>query len=270
MRHLSWLAGCVLVLSCTVNSSNLGGETATGGGAATGGTPGSGGALATGGQTATGGTPGTGGESATGGTTETGGQTGAGGNSATGGRGGGGGRFGFGGRGGAGGRAATGGQGGATDTGGQTGTGGDGTGGQTATGGTGGQSGGTGGTATGGQTGTGGQGGSNATCTRLESQYTTALSAAKDCTPNAPNQCKALAYTSLSCPGCQTYVNDTTQLDMISTAWTNAGCDRTHGPCPAIACVAPQSTHCAPQSSTGPGAPSGTCTIGSQPVQFAP
>jgi hypothetical protein len=84
MRHLAWLTGCLLVVSCTVNSSNLdvdasapgtgghviGAGGTTGSGGAGGDCPGcasTGGATGSGGQVATGGTIGTGGQTATGG-----------------------------------------------------------------------------------------------------------------------------------------------------------------------------------------------------------
>src|ERR1700722_14048629 len=82
MRHIVWLAGCLLLFSCTVNNDNLnadaggsGGTSATGGQGGTGGTLATGGQVGTGGQTATGGQPGTGG-SATGGHGGNGGGTG--------------------------------------------------------------------------------------------------------------------------------------------------------------------------------------------------
>jgi hypothetical protein len=189
MRHVVWLAGCLLVLSCTVNNDNLNGGT---GGAGSG----TGGAIATGGQ------PGTGGQAG----------------------------------------------------GGHTGTGGSGTGGV--------GGGGTGGNGTGG----GGQGGQagGESCGALESDYGKALTAARKCTPGATGQCGQLVDGSLSCPGCKQYVNDTTTLTALETAWTNQKCDSVPHACPAIACIVPPQSTCVGTSSTsgGPNAgadPSGSC-----------
>jgi hypothetical protein len=112
MRHLVWLSGALLVLSCTVNSSNLNVDAGgTGGGAATGGRTGSGGASATGGATASGGQTGTGGDGQQGGTTGAGGSaTGAGGNTGAGGSGAGGDATGAGGSGTGGGQGGQGGE----------------------------------------------------------------------------------------------------------------------------------------------------------------
>ena len=53
----------------------------------------------------------------------------------------------------------------------------------------------------------------------IESDYGAALTAAKKCTPGATNQCQELVNSSLSCPGCKQYVNDTTMLSAIQTEW---------------------------------------------------
>jgi hypothetical protein len=230
MRHIVWLAGCLLVLSCTVNSDNLNTDAGgTGGGS---GGAGTGGATATGGQVGTGGATATGGQVGTGGATATGGQVGTGGATATGGQ------------------VGTGGQigtGGATATGGKTGTGGSATGGHGA-----------------GGNGTGGAGGKG--CDALESDYGSALTAAKKCTPGATNQCQQLVGSSLSCPGCKQYVNDTTALSAIQTAWDSQNCSSVPHVCPAIACVVPTTSVCASTGPTtgGPNAgadPSGTCSV---------
>jgi hypothetical protein len=244
MRHVPWLAACLLVVSCTVNSDNLNVQP---GGTGTGGqTAGSGGAGPTGGSggddcprcVPTGGTIGTGGQSATGGTIATGGQTAAGGQLGTGGQ------------------PATGGQ---LGTAGQLGTGGQlGTAGQP---GTGGQIGAGGHPGTGGQVGAGG--GSGHTCSQLENEYTDALATAKACTIGAGLQCRELADNSIACPGCRVYVNDTTELTALKAQWTSSGCALSHGVCPAIACVMPAPASCAWNVSSGPGGPTnmaGTCT----------
>jgi hypothetical protein len=95
MRHTVWLAGCLLLFSCTVNNDNLnadaggnGGASATGGQVGTGGQVATGGQVGTGGQVATGGQPGTGG-SPTGGHGGNGGSGTGGSGSGTGGQGGG-------------------------------------------------------------------------------------------------------------------------------------------------------------------------------------
>jgi hypothetical protein len=114
MRHIVWLAGCLLVLSCTVNNDNLNADAGSGGSGGcprcvgTGGASATGGQIGTGGASATGGRVGTGGASATGGQVGTGGQIGTGGQTATGGQPGTGGSA----TGGAGGSGGSGGQGG--------------------------------------------------------------------------------------------------------------------------------------------------------------
>jgi len=226
MRQIVWLAGCLLVLSCTLNNDNLNADAGgTGGRSGTGGAAGCPRCEGTGGETATGGQVGTGGASATGG------QIGTGGVSATGGQ------------------IGTG---GVPATGGKTGTGGGGAGG----GGTGGV--GTGGNGTGGG---GGQGGGKS-CDALESDYNTALTDAKKCTIGAANQCQQLVNSSLSCPGCKQYVNDTTTLTALQTQWNDQGCGSALHVCPAIACVVPTASVCNSNPSGGPGPStnqSGTC-----------
>ncbi len=206
MRHIVWLAGCLLVLSCTVNSDNL--NTDAGG---TGGATATGGQVGTGGATATGGQIGTGGATATGGAPATGGQLGTGGQSATGGK---------------------------------TGTGGSATGGHGA-----------------GGSGTGGTGGKG--CDALEADYGTALTAAKKCTLGATGQCQQLVNGSLSCPGCKQYVNDTTALSAIQTAWDDQNCSSGGHVCPAIACVVPTTSVCTSNPTAGGpsvgASPAGTC-----------
>jgi len=248
MRPIVWLAGCLLVLSCAVNNDNL--NTDAGGTGGAGGCPrcvGTGGTSATGGQVGTGGQSATGGQVGTGGQSATGGQVGTGG-AATGG-----------GSGGAGGCPRCVGTGGASATGGQVGSGG--AGGKTGTGGsaTGGH--GAGGSGTGGG---GGQGGGKS-CDALETDYSSALTAAKKCTPGATNQCQQLVNSSLSCPGCKQYVNDTTALNTLQTEWDDQNCSSVTHLCPAIACLVPTTNVCISTSATtgSPNAgadPSGTCT----------
>ena len=198
MRPLLWLSGCLLLLSCSLNSDNLTTPPADGGGSGgaggcprcvpTGGTTGSGGGLGSGGVVATGGVVGTGG---------------------------------------------------AVGTGGDRGTG------------------------------TGGDKGKNdggESCGQLESDYGVALTDAKACTPGAANQCQEPVNSSLSCPGCKQYVNDSTMLEAIAAAWDAANCGATPHACPAIACVLPTQGVCASTSpNNGPNAgasPGGSCTNG--------
>ncbi|HVT10312.1 MAG TPA: hypothetical protein VHO67_22785, partial [Polyangia bacterium] len=161
----------------------------------------------------------------------------------------------------------------ATGVGGQTAAGGQpGIGGQTAAGGqpgTGGQAGaggqpGTGGQpAAGGQTGTAGKsgagGGPGQTCAQIESAYATALTDAKACTIGAGMQCRQLADTSIACPGCKVYVNDTTELAALKAQWTSSGCALSRGVCPAIACVVPSPASCQAIGMTRP-LTDGTCS----------
>jgi hypothetical protein len=229
MRHIVWLAGCLLVLSCAVNNDNLSTDAGgTGGGSGgAGGCPrcvGTGGTPATGGQLGTGGALATGGQIGTGGQTATGGQVGAGGQAATGG---------------------------------QPGTGGSATGGH-----------GAGGNGTGGQPGTGGTGGQGGgkSCDALETDYDNALTAAKKCTLGATDQCQQLVNGSLFCRGCKQYVNDATTLSAIQTEWDDQNCSSVPHACPAIACVVPTSSACTTNpTSSGPGGgadSTGTCSPG--------
>jgi hypothetical protein len=229
MRHIVWLAGCLLVLSCTVNNDNLNNDAGGTGGCprcgGTGGTPPTGGPVGTGGASAAGGQVGTGGQLGTGGASATGGQLGTGGASATGGQ---------------------------VGTGGQPGTGGSATGGH----------GGNGGSSMGGS---GGQGGGKS-CDALETDYDNALTAAKKCTLGATNQCQQLVNSSLSCAGCKQYVNDTTMLSAIQMEWDDQDCSSAPHVCPAIACVVPTTSVCTSSPTSGdPGGganSTGTCSPG--------
>jgi hypothetical protein len=115
----------------------------------------------------------------------------------------------------------------------------------------------------GGQAGNGGGGGQ--TCAQLETDYSTALAAARQCTPGATNQCQHLVQMSLACTGCSEYVNDVTTLDTIETEWNDQNCAAMPHACPLIACFTPASAVCASTSGTsgGPNAgasPGGNCT----------
>jgi len=115
----------------------------------------------------------------------------------------------------------------------------------------------------------GGQGGHVAdggeSCTELETDYSNALTGAVECSPGSPNQCQHLVERSLSCPGCQEYVNDVTTLNTIMAEWNNQGCGAMPHLCPQIACVNPGSGVCTPSNGTsgGPNAgasPGGSCS----------
>jgi hypothetical protein len=201
MRHLGWLSGLLLVISCSVDLVQNPDGSVTGAG-------GQAGATATG----------------------IGGQAGT---------------------------AATG-------VGGQAGTSVTGEGGTLSTGGTFGGSAGRGGTF-----GHGGAAGHAAdageSCTQIETDYGNALTPAAECTPGATGQCQHLVDMSLSCPGCQRYVNDVTALDALAAMWNAQDCGATPHVCPAIACVVPGTPTCAAASGTpgGPNAgatPGGSCT----------
>jgi hypothetical protein len=96
------------------------------------------------------------------------------------------------------------------------------------------------------------------TCDELETDYGTALTAARQCSPGSAGQCQHLVPTSLSCPGCEEYVNDVTRLNTITAEWNDQDCGATPHPCPAIACVNPGSGACngngngPPQCQNGP------------------
>jgi hypothetical protein len=159
----------------------------------------------------------------------------------------------------------------ATGSGGQAGTSFTGVGGEGGTRSTGGTSGGSAGR--GGTFGHGGAAGHAAdageSCTQIETDYGNAMTAAAECTPGAAGQCQHLIDMSLSCPGCQRYVNDVTELDALAAMWNDQDCSASpHGPCPTIACVIPGPASCAAASGTpgGPNAgadPGGTCSSAS-------
>jgi len=132
---------------------------------------------------------------------------------------------------------------GSAGRGGTTGTAGGGgqAGGSAGNGGNGGATGGHGGGGTGGAAGQGGRGGTGggaASCTQLSTDYGAAILRARKCSSILTVlQCTHLVLSSLTC-GCQTWVNDTTELDAIQAQWNAAGC--TGGiVCPAIACINP-------------------------------
>jgi len=91
-------------------------------------------------------------------------------------------------------------------------------------------------------------------CASLIQQYASALTAAKACNVALNSeQCQQEVDTSLSCPGCKTWVHDTKPVDDVRQLWQQAGCDKIHRPCPAIACIAPGKGNCVASSASGPG-----------------
>jgi hypothetical protein len=94
----------------------------------------------------------------------------------------------------------------------------------------------------------GAQGGHSAdggeTCAEIDTAYSNALAAARQCTPGAANQCQQLVATSLSCPGCKEYVNDVTTLNSLAGTWNDQDCGSIPHACPAIYCVNPRTSSC--------------------------
>ncbi|HVV50822.1 MAG TPA: hypothetical protein VHO06_14245, partial [Polyangia bacterium] len=99
-----------------------------------------------------------------------------------------------------------------------------------------------GGAATGGAQGGGGQSG-GLTCDQIQADYAVALDKARDCSPNASNQCQKMASSELGCTGCPTFVNDTSGLSALEAEWTQGQCGQGQV-CPNIACIAPKSATC--------------------------
>ncbi|HSU42386.1 MAG TPA: hypothetical protein VLJ38_22545 [Polyangiaceae bacterium] len=158
--------------------------------------------------------------------------------------------------------------GGSDSAGGTSGTGGDAAGGASgsaATGGTGADT--TGGSAgmTGGTGGTGGSAGSgmNPDCAALEMDYSMTLQQAQACNPDSgKDQCTAMEKNDLTCPNCSVYVNPDNKAPIMHLAELRqqAG-NHCVTPCPAIACVMPGSSTCAPVAGSRS---AGRCT--SQPL----
>jgi hypothetical protein len=87
--------------------------------------------------------------------------------------------------------------------------------------------------------GAGGTGGDPATaCNDLVTAYSSELQNAKICSTTAKGACGIKVSRSISCPGCQTFVDDDTQIKVIIAKWQAAGCDKIARACPAIACLA--------------------------------
>jgi hypothetical protein len=112
----------------------------------------------------------------------------------------------------------------------------------------------------GGIAGTGGAGGTGgdpaAVCNDLVTAYSNELPNAKICSTTAKGACSIKVSRSISCPGCQTFVNDDTQLKLIIAKWQAGGCDKIPRACPAIACLAITDAICKAAS----GGTDGTCS----------
>jgi hypothetical protein len=86
--------------------------------------------------------------------------------------------------------------------------------------------------------------------------YANEIPNAKICSTTAKGACSIKVSRSISCPGCQTFVNDDTELKLIIAKWQAGGCDKIPRACPAIACLAITDAVCkAPSSGTD-----GTCS----------
>lgn len=99
---------------------------------------------------------------------------------------------------------------------------------------------------TGGSTGGPVDGGS-AACSALADKYAAVLATVTSCTVGAANQCTfSVSPTLLPCrTECVQYVNDTTELDAIRTAWEQQGCSTTTGgACPPVSCSAGNGPTC--------------------------
>jgi len=93
-------------------------------------------------------------------------------------------------------------------------------------------------------TGSGGTGGSNvAMCNTLEAEYASANAAAQSCQVGASGQCQQVVSGGLYGCGCPTYVNDSTVLAEVASAYQMAGCAANDGPCD-LPCPAPINTTC--------------------------
>jgi hypothetical protein len=85
-------------------------------------------------------------------------------------------------------------------------------------------------------------------------QYTAAMAVAKQCNATLNTvQCQQEVDTSIACPGCKAWVNDTKPLDDVRQLWMQAGCDKIHRVCPAILCIAPGKGSCVASTPGGPG-----------------
>lgn len=106
-------------------------------------------------------------------------------------------------------------------------------------------------------------------CDQLSADYATAVTAARACTPGAPNQCQStVSATPSACPpnGCgpQAYVNDASSVNAVQTRWLSQ-CGGGVA-CPKIVCLPPAvAVACVPVDG-GAGTTIGTCVAGVQPA----
>lgn len=226
--------------STPAGGKSAGGTGATGGAGS--GRGGSGATTSSGGSKSSGGSSGSSGTggSATGGSDTAGGTTATGGSDATGGTGG-------------------------DAMGGTSGTGGDAAGGSSGSAATGGSGADTTGGSAGMTAGTGGSAGSgmNPDCAALEMDYSMTLQQAEACNPDSgKDQCTAMEKNDLTCPNCSVYVNPDNKAPImhLDELRKQAG-NHCVTPCPAIACVMPGSSTCAPVAGSRS---AGRCT--SQPL----
>jgi hypothetical protein len=108
--------------------------------------------------------------------------------------------------------------------------------------------GGNGGAGSGGTTGGGGNQGSGGqtgglSCDQIQADYKIALAKARQCSAAAANQCQQMASTLLCCNGCPTFVNDSSGLSGLESAWNQAKCDQGQV-CTNVACVSPKAGVC--------------------------
>jgi hypothetical protein len=103
-------------------------------------------------------------------------------------------------------------------------------------------------------------------CDQLVADYTAAVTAARACTPGAPNQCQAqISPTPDACNtgcGAAEYVNDVTGVNAARQSWI-AQCVGAVG-CPAILCPPvppPPSISCVPNVDGGTLGSTGTCAV---------
>jgi hypothetical protein len=83
--------------------------------------------------------------------------------------------------------------------------------------------------------------------------YANEIPNAKICSTTAKGACGIKISRSIACPGCQTFVDDDTQLKVIIAKWQASGCDKILRACPAIACLAITDAVCKPGSSSTDG-----------------
>ena len=68
-------------------------------------------------------------------------------------------------------------------------------------------------------------------CRQLAYQYDVAIASAMACDVGGTGQCQTHVVLSLSC-GCQTFVNDSTEVDVLHGRWQAMGCVANQMDCP--------------------------------------